>query len=150
MRRTAAGLAASTAAFAWVLAWAPTPGLAASFDCRGRGLSLTEHAICRDPQLSRTEEQTVRRLDGFARRLNFGQYVGLRLWHSGRLRERDRCGSDVACLAGSYRTQMRFLDRLQQCLDVSAQRRACLRNMLSTERDVREDDAGARVSRGVR
>src|SRR5215468_3273060 len=87
------------------------PGAAASFDCGVRGLSLSEVAICRDPQLSRADEQMARRLDGFARRLNFGQYLGLRLWQSSQQRERERCGADIACLSTRFRAQMRFLDR---------------------------------------
>jgi uncharacterized protein len=115
--------------------YAATPGVAASFDCGVRGLSLSEIAICRDPQLSRADEQMARRLDGFAQRLNFGQYLGLRFWQSSQVRLRQRCGADIACLTGSYRLQMRFLDRLQQCLDTSAQRRACLRGTLRAARD---------------
>jgi uncharacterized protein len=112
---------------------------AASFDCDGRGLSLTELTICRDPQLSRADELMARRLDGFARRLNYGQYLGLRFWQSSRLRDRERCGADTACLSAGYRAQMRFLDRLQQCLETSAQRRFCLRNTLNVERDALQD-----------
>jgi uncharacterized protein len=103
---------------------------AASFDCSVRGLSASETTICRDPQLSRTDEQMARRLAGFVNRLNYGQYVGLRLWQSAQTRSRHSCGADAACIAASYRTQMRFLDRLQLCLEISAQRRACLRNTL--------------------
>jgi uncharacterized protein len=123
-------------AFAFAaLLQAPAPGTAASFDCSVRGLSLSEVAICRDPQLSRADEQMARRLDGFARRLNYGQYLGLRFWQSSQARYRQRCGADVACLNTGYRMQMRLLDRLQQCLDTSAQRRACLRSTLSAGRD---------------
>jgi uncharacterized protein len=108
---------------------------AASFDCGVRGLSPTEIAICQDPQLSRADEQMARRLDRFAQRLNFGQYLGLRLWQSSQVRSRQRCGADVVCLDSSYRMQMRFLDRLQQCLDTSVQRRACLRSTLRAAHD---------------
>ena len=119
-----AGLAVAAALF-------QSPGAtAASFDCGVRGLSASETTICRDPQLSRTDEQMARRLAGFVNRLNYGQYVGLRFWQSSQARFRHACGADVACIAASYRMQMRFLDRLQLCLEISAQRRACLRNTL--------------------
>jgi len=126
---------------AWMLVWAPVPAAAASFNCKARALSASEQTICRDPQLSRADEQTIRRVDGFARRLNFGQYLGLRHWHSEQLRERDRCGVDITCLGTSYRTQMRFLDRLQQCLDSSQRRRACLRATIGNDRDTGSEDA---------
>jgi uncharacterized protein len=118
-------------------------GAAASFDCGVRGLSLTEITICRDPQLSRADEQAAHRLDGFARRLNYGQYLGLRFWQSSRQRARERCGADIACINAAYRAQMRFLDRFEQCLQNSGQRRTCLRITLNVERDA----LMARVSR---
>ena len=136
MRRTARVLGAcAVSAVAWMFVWAAPPAAAASFNCKARALSLSEIAVCRDPQLSRTDEQTVRRVDGFARRLNYGQYLGLRYWHSEQARDRERCGSDVICLSASYRTQIRFLDRLQQCLETNQRRRGCLRATLGSERD---------------
>jgi len=108
---------------------------AASPDCTARSLSQWQLAICRDAQLARSDEQTQRRLTGLSRRLGYGQYLGLRHWHYGWIEHRDRCQADRGCLAASYRTQARFLDRLQQCLDTSPQRRACLRNTLSVERE---------------
>jgi uncharacterized protein len=106
---------------------------AASFNCNSRNLSETEAAICQDAQLSRVDEQTVRRLSTIGRRLGFGLYLGLRYWHSGWKEQRDRCLVDRICLGASYRAQNRFLDRLQQCLDTGPQRRACLRNTLDLE-----------------
>ena len=144
------GLKTWVAIGALALLHAAGPGAAASFDCGVRGLSLSEVAICRDPQLSRADEQTARRLDGFAKRLNFGQYLGLRFWQSSQVRTRQRCGADVTCLGSSYRMQMRFLDRLQQCLDTSAQRRACLRSTLRAGRDAQEqqgDLCGSPIAR---
>jgi uncharacterized protein len=120
----------------------PTLGAAASFNCGARGLSLTEVAVCRNPQLSRVDEQMARRVDGFAHRLNYGQYLGLRFWQSSQVRNRERCGADIACLGTAYRAQMRFLDRLQQCLETSAQRRACLRTTLSAGHDAQEQHGG--------
>jgi uncharacterized protein len=117
------------------LAWGPAAGLAASFDCNARSLSQAQTAICQDTQLSRSDEQTARRLTSLSRRLAFGQYLGLRHWHHGWTRHRDRCQADRGCLVASYRAQGRFLDRLQQCLDSSPQRRACLRNTLNIERE---------------
>ena len=108
--------------------WAPAAGMAASFDCGARFLSPAQIAICRDAQLSRTDEQTARRVVSLSRRLAFGQYLGLRHWHSGWAEHRDGCRADRGCLMASYRAQARFLDRLQQCLDNGLQRRACLRN----------------------
>ena len=110
-------------------------GPAAALDCGSRWLGETELAICRDAQLSRTEDQVARRVGGLARRLAFGQYMGLRHWHALWGEERGRCGLDRTCLAVSYRTQLRFLDRLQQCLDTSQQRRTCFRTTISVERE---------------
>jgi uncharacterized protein len=112
--------------------------LAASFDCERRGLSLAELAICRDAQLSRTDDQMANRLAGFARRISLGQYLGLRYWHARWAETRMACGDDRLCLVASYRAQARVLDRLQQCLDSSTQRRACLRATLSGEREARQ------------
>jgi uncharacterized protein len=114
---------------------APAAGLAASFDCGARRLSEAESLICQDPQLSRSDEQVARRLLGVARRVTFGQYLGLRYWHGGWMDNRQGCGADRGCLAATYRAQNRFLDRLQQCLDAGFQRRACLRNTLNAERE---------------
>ena len=118
-------------AFACVLGAGP----AAALDCAARWLGETEAAICQDAQLSRTEDQVVRRVTGLARRLSFGQYLGLRHWHALWGEERGRCSLDRTCLTASYRGQIRFLDRLQQCLDTSQQRRICFRNTLNVERE---------------
>lgn len=117
------------------LLYASAPAHAASYNCSARNLSVAAAAICRDVQLSRADLQTARRVDGFTRRLTIGQYLGLRYWQSTWREQRDRCGSDRACLAGSYRRLNSFLDRLQQCLDAGFQRRQCLRNTLNIERE---------------
>ena len=118
-------------AFAWVLGAGP----AAAVDCNARWLGETEAAICQDAQLSRTEDQVVRRVTSLARRLSFGQYLGLRHWHVLWGEERSRCSLERTCLTVSYRAQIRFLDRLQQCLDTSQLRRGCFRNTLNVERE---------------
>ena len=74
-------------ALAWVLGAAP----AAAVDCNARWLGETEAAICQDAQLSRTDEQTARRVASLARRLAFGQYLGLRHWHTRWAEHRDGC-----------------------------------------------------------
>jgi len=119
------------------LAVAYTAGAApaVALDCAGRWLGDTEIAICRDPQLARREDQITRRIAGFARRVSFGQYLSLRHWHALWGEERARCSLERVCITGSYRVQTRFLDRLQQCLDVSQQRRACFRTILTVERE---------------
>jgi hypothetical protein len=116
---------------------APATGLAASFDCNANPLSQAQMVICQDPQLSRADSQTERRLIGLARRMGYGQYLGLLHWHHGWAERRDGCLADRACLSTSYRAQARFLDRLQQCLDNGLQRRGCLRNTLNIEQEVR-------------
>jgi uncharacterized protein len=113
--------------------WAPSAALAASFNCNAPSLSPAQLAICRDAKLSRSDAQTERRLIGLARRMGLGQYLGMRHWHHGWAQQRDDCQTDRTCLTASYRTQGRFLDRLQQCLDSGAQRRACLRNTLNID-----------------
>ena len=117
------------------LAWALSASPAGAVDCSARWLGETETAICQDAQLSRTEDQVVRRVASLSRRLTFGQYLGLRFWHALWGEERSHCSLDHACLAATYRTQVRFLDRLQQCLDTSPQRRVCFRNTISVERE---------------
>jgi uncharacterized protein len=112
---------------------APPTG-AASFDCSSRWLTLTERTICDDQQLSQMDDRLARRLGGFARRLNFGQYLGLRHWHASAARQRNLCRADRACIAGRYRAQARFLDRLQSCVESSLVQRACLREVLSADR----------------
>jgi len=118
----------------WATLWTPV-ALAASFDCNSRWLSRTEIAICDDAQLSRMDDQLARRLGSFARRLSFGQYLGLRHWHAASARQRNLCGTDRTCIAASYRAQARFLDRLQNCVDGGFSRRACLRDLLTGERE---------------
>jgi len=130
MRMARAGCGA-IAALALLLCWAPAAGQAASFDCKMRGLSRTQIAICEDAQLSRIDEQLARRLNGVARRLAFGQYLGVRVWYGAWRQDREQCGIDRACLAASYRAQASFIDRLQQCLESSLQRRTCLRTTLT-------------------
>jgi uncharacterized protein len=110
-------------------------GPAAALDCSTRWLGETEAAICQDATLSRTEDQVMRRVVSLARRLSYGQYLGLRHWHALWGEERSRCSLDRACMTTSYRAQARFLDRLQQCLDASQQRRICFRNTLNVERE---------------
>jgi uncharacterized protein len=108
---------------------------AASFDCKVRGLSPAEAMICEDPQLSRTDDQMARRTDAVARRMNYGQYLGLRHWQASSARQRNLCGPDRACINAHYRAQHRLLDRVQQCLDTRFARRSCLRNSLAGDRE---------------
>lgn len=116
-------------------ALAGAPPAAASLDCTSRWLSRTEQTICGDPQLRRIEEQLAQRLSGFAARLNFGQYLGLRHWHAMRARQRSLCAADRECIAASLRAQGWSLDRLQRCIGGSLTRRACLRDMLAAEQE---------------
>jgi uncharacterized protein len=109
--------------------------LAGGLDCTSRWLDPTQLAICDSPQLSRLEEQLARRLENFATRLNFGQYLGLRHWHAMSARQRATCAADRGCIAASYRAQGRFLDRFQKCINSSLARRACLRDLLVGERE---------------
>lgn len=111
--------------------------IAATLDCNARGLSRTETTICGDAQLARLDAQLERRLDGFARRLGLGQYLGLRHWQAGSVRRRDQCGADRSCITAHYRAQARFLDRLQQCTETTLSRNRCLRQTLAGDREVR-------------
>jgi uncharacterized protein len=108
---------------------------AASFDCNVRGLSRAEGIICEDPQLSRTDEQLARRGDTIARRMNYGQYLGLRHWQAASAEQRDLCGANRSCIDAHYRAQRRFFDRLQQCLETRYARRSCLRETLAGDRE---------------
>jgi uncharacterized protein len=126
---------AAGGAIASALVFVAGTGPAASLDCKGHGLTRTELLICEDVQLLRTDDQLSRRADGLGRRLNYGQYLGLRHWLSSSVRQRDLCGVDRACIGAHYRSQQRVLDRLQQCLDARIARRACLRNALGGERE---------------
>ena len=134
MRTAAAGVGIC---LGLALVSASGPAGAASYNCGARNLSVAATAICRDSQLSRADEQLARRMGSFTRRLTIGQYLGLRYWQGAWREERDRCGSDRACLASSYRTGNGLLDRLQQCLDGGFQRRLCLRNAITIEREAR-------------
>jgi uncharacterized protein len=108
---------------------------AASVNCRARGLTSTEAAVCGDPQLLRTDTQFARRADALARRLNFGQYLGLRHWEAEAAMQRDQCEGDRACIAAHYRAQARVLGRVEQCVETHIARRSCLRNALAGERE---------------
>ena len=132
MMRRAAGTVGLLAA---ALFYASNPASAASFDCNARGLSRAEVLICTDPQLSRMDEQTARRVDGFTRRMNYGQYLGVRHWQTTLARQRNQCDADRACIAAHYRAQARFLDRLQSCLENRFARRACLRESLTGDQE---------------
>jgi uncharacterized protein len=128
-------ISTGAAAFAGLTAlWAATDA-AAGVDCNARSPSQAQVAICRDGQLMRSDAQTERRLLGLARRMGYGQYLGMRHWHHSWGQHRDGCLADRPCLVASYRAQNRFLDRLQQCLDNALQRRGCLRNTLNIERE---------------
>jgi uncharacterized protein len=130
MRGWKAFAAGGVLAAALLVAEAP-----AGLECKGRGLSRTELLMCEDVQLQRTDEQLLRRADLVGRRLNYGQYLGLRHWLTASARQRDLCGVDRSCITAHYRTQHRVLDRLQQCLDARIARRACLRNALGGEHE---------------
>jgi uncharacterized protein len=108
---------------------------AGGLDCASRWLNRAEQTICGDPQLMRIEEQLQRRLGSLAARMSFGQYLGLRHWHAQQARQRGLCGADRDCIAASFRTQSRSLDRLQRCVGGTLTRRACLREMLASEQD---------------
>lgn len=119
-----------------VALWLSSSAFGASFDCDARGLSRTEVAICADPLLSRTDEQVARKADTIARRMNYGQYLGLRFWQNEAARQRDQCGPDRTCINAHYRAQRRLLDRVQECLDTRFTRRACLRDSLAGDQAV--------------
>jgi uncharacterized protein len=114
--------------------WMPA-AMAASFDCRSRWLSRTQITICDDVHLSRMDDRLARRLANLARRLSFGQYLGLRHWHAASARQRNQCRTDRACILASYRAQERFLDRFQYCVDASLARRSCLRDLVAGDRE---------------
>jgi uncharacterized protein len=118
---------------------------AASFDCNAGGLGRAEIMICTDPQLSRADTLLARRVDIVARRLNYGQYLGLRHWRAESALKRNLCVADRACIAAHYRAQSRFLDRLRRCLESRLARRGCLREALSGEREI----SGAAGRRGA-
>jgi uncharacterized protein len=139
VRAAAAGLAVTVAI---------TPASAASFDCNAGGLTRTEIMICADTQLSRTDTQLARRVDAAARRLNYGQYLGLRHWQADSALQRNQCGADRACITAHYRAQQRFLDRFQQCLEGRLARRGCLREALSVDRVI-SGTAGRRGAAGA-
>jgi len=111
------------------------PAAVGGLDCASRWLNRTEQTICGEQQLMRTEEQLQRRLGSLAARLNFGQYLGLRHWHAVQARHRGLCAADRDCIAASFRTQGRSLDRFQRCVGGTLPRRACLREMLGSEQD---------------
>ena len=115
--------------------WPASIVTAAPLDCRSRALTLTEATICQDSQLLRTDAQIDRRFTGFARRLSFGQYLGLRQWQAQSTRQRESCGGDRVCITAHYRGQARFLDRLQQCLDNTLSRRNCLRGTMRNDQE---------------
>jgi uncharacterized protein len=112
-----------------------TAAAAGGLDCSSRWLDRTELAVCDDPQLMRLDGQLARRLSSFATRLNFGQYLGLRHWHTLWAHQRSACGVNRDCIAASYRAQGRFLDRFQRCVSTSFARRACLRDLLAGGRE---------------
>jgi uncharacterized protein len=115
---------------ALALAGAPANLSAASFDCRARRLGPAERTICADAQLSRVDEQLARRLSGYARRVTFGQYLGLRLWNARWKEARTGCQDDRPCLVTTFRAQSRLLDGLDLCLETSVRRRTCLQTTL--------------------
>ena len=134
MRR---GASARTLVIGIGLACAAPAGWAASVDCNTQWLlNRTETAICDDPVLFRQNERAARRFDALALKTNYGQYLGLRHWQHLWARRRDACGPDRACIKAHYRTQARFLDRVQECLNTRLTRRACLRGTLTGEREV--------------
>ena len=112
------------------------PAGAASFPCSRPTLTATEMAICRDPQLSKLDEETARKAKALLRRLSYGQYLGLRYWQSRSAEAREQCGPDRACLAARYRAQNRVLDSMLQCLDSGARRRTCWRAVVDGGRSV--------------
>ena len=123
--------------------WQLPPVWAATFNCGLRDLSRSEAAICEDPQLSRLDDNLARKADAAARRMNYGQYLGLRYWQARWAELRNLCDGDRNCISAHYRAQARQLDRLQQCLDTRIARRACLRDTVSGDREA-AGSAGSR------
>jgi len=112
------------------------PSWGASFDCNGQWLSRAEYMICDEPGLSRLDERSARRFDRLAIRTRYGQYLGLRHWYYSWARRRNACGPDRTCILAHYRTQTRFLDRVQECLNMRLTRRTCLHSALSGEQAI--------------
>jgi hypothetical protein len=124
--------------------WPLPSASAASFNCSTRDLSRAQVTICEDPQLSRLDDQVARKADTVARRMNYGQYLGLRYWQTQSAQQRDQCGADRACISAHYRAEARLLERLQQCLETRFARRACLHDTLSGDREASGSAAGRR------
>jgi uncharacterized protein len=103
---------------------------AASFPCYDPNLSVTEVTICQDPQLSKLDEDTARKVSALLPKLSYGQYLGLRYWQSRGEETREQCAADASCLAAQYHTQHRLLDGLRPCLDRGAGRRTCWRTIM--------------------
>ena len=130
-----AAMATGTGLAMAAMLWAAPAAWSAGFNCNARGLSRAQDAICAIPQLSRTDEQVARKADSVARRMNYGQYLGLRHWQAASATQRDLCGADRQCLTAHYRALERLLDRVQECLDTRFTKRSCLRNALGGDRE---------------
>ncbi|WP_088625666.1 lysozyme inhibitor LprI family protein [Oceanicola sp. 22II-s10i] len=89
--------------FALGLALLAPPAMAASpsFDCTKAG-TPTEYAICDNDELARLD---VALAEAYARARARGE-PGLRDRQRAWIKERDRCGANVACLAGSMRQRL--------------------------------------------
>ena len=109
----------------------PSAATAVGPNCTSGVHSPAQMVICQDAKLARTDKQTEARVIRLGRRMGYGQYLGLRHWHYRWDEERESCRTDRTCLTATYSAQVRFLDRLQQCLDNGSPRRACLRNTLN-------------------
>lgn len=108
-------------------------GRAADRDCNSPLLTPTEATICGDRELSQAQGRVDKRVRDLQRRQGYGLYLGLRYWLNRSSEARDACGIERACLAASYRSQQRVLERLQVCLDNSIRRRSCLRVVIQSE-----------------
>lgn len=100
---------ASIALFGLGLALAG-PASAASFDCAKAG-TATEKAICKDPGLSKLDEQVAAAFKSAQGLWPAGNWsVYLRTEQRGWLKDRDAiCKGDVACLKQDYQRRLSFL-----------------------------------------
>ncbi|AEK59390.1 hypothetical protein A5904_13275 [Acidithiobacillus caldus] len=106
------------------------PTTALAFDCR-KASTLTEKAICADPELKRKDNQLSRDYALFRQHFSkSGNYDCLVADEKKRqldwLKERDACGADKACIAAAYDKRQSELDLFTRaCFPMDSMRPEC-------------------------
>ncbi|WP_175581612.1 lysozyme inhibitor LprI family protein [Pseudooceanicola sp. HF7] len=94
-----------------------SPVLAASFDCDAAGLSPNEQTICGNRTLDDQDVEMATMYTFLVGLFAMGQAGEMRDQQTAWLKQREACGTDVACIKAAYDTRIAQLQKAYDAID---------------------------------